>query len=156
MIPTIIFLGVLYASVSARFLFFRFYAGSRHMTSHTVAGWAGWAAILAVLWAFAFIIAEVIPFFSDLLSLMSSLFDSFFGFIFWGVAYLRMRKADYGADFYKVRGFKGWFGAGFNVFLIMVGFLFLGPGTYASVDSIIQGYNEGNFGGAFTCKPNGL
>jgi len=60
--------------------------------SNTLVGWASWAAILAVTWVFAFIIAEVIPFFSDLLSLMSSLFDSFFGFIFWGVAYLRMRR----------------------------------------------------------------
>jgi hypothetical protein len=156
MIPTIIFLGVLYASVSARFLFFRFFAGTHHMTSHTVVGWAGWAGILAVLWAFAFIIAEVIPFFSDLLSLMSSLFDSFFGFIFWGVAYLRMRRADDGPQFYKARGFRSWFGAIFNVFLIFVGFLFLGPGTYASVDSIIQGYQLGSFGGAFSCQSNGL
>jgi len=31
------------------------------------------------------------------LSLMSSLFDSFFGFIFWGVAYFRMRKVDGGS-----------------------------------------------------------
>ena len=156
MIPTIIFLGVLYASVSARFLFFRFYSGSRHMSSHTVAGWAGWAAILAVLWVFAFIIAEVIPFFSDLLSLMSSLFDSFFGFIFWGVAYLRMRRADYGAKFYAVRGAVGWIGMIFNVFLIFVGFLFLGPGTYASVQSIVDGYKNDTFGGAFTCQSNGL
>jgi len=156
MIPTIIFLGVLYASVSARFLFFRFYSGSRHMSSHTVAGWAGWVGILAVLWAFAFIIAEVIPFFSDLLSLMSSLFDSFFGFIFWGVAYLRMRRADYGAAFYSVRGLRGWVGAVFNVFLIFVGFLFLGPGTYASVQSIVDGYKNDTFGGAFSCQDNGL
>ena len=77
MIPTLIFLGVLYASVSARFVFFRFFAGTRHMGEHTVVGWAAWASILAVLWVLAFIIAEVIPFFSDLLSLMSSLFDSF-------------------------------------------------------------------------------
>ena len=156
MIPTIIFLGVLYASVSARFVFFRFYAGSRHMTSNTVAGWAGWAAILAVTWVFAFIIAEVIPFFSDLLSLMSSLFDSFFGFIFWGTAYLRMRQADYGPGFWKVRGFRGWFGFVLNIFLILVGFLFLTAGTYASVESIKQGYALSTFGGPFSCASNGI
>lgn len=89
MIPTLIFLGVLYASVSARFVFFRLFDGTRHKGSHTVIGWASWAGILAATWIVAFIIAEVIPFFSDLLSLMSSLFDSFFGFIFWGVAYFR-------------------------------------------------------------------
>jgi hypothetical protein len=87
---------------------------------------------------------------------MSSLFDSFFGFIFWGVAYLRMRRADYGAKFYAVRGAVGWIGAIFNVFLIVVGFLFLGPGTYASVQSIVDGYKNDTFGGAFTCQSNGL
>ncbi|KAF2739875.1 hypothetical protein EJ04DRAFT_426111 [Polyplosphaeria fusca] len=156
MIPTLIFLGVLYASVSARFVFFRLFTGTRHMGNHTVVGWAAWGGILAATWVVAFIIAEVIPFFSDLLSLMSSLFDSFFGFIFWGVAYFRMRQMDHGPHFYKVRGFKGWFGFLFNVVLCLIGLLFLGGGTYASVQSIIDGYKQSNFGGAFTCETNGL
>lgn len=46
MIPTIIFLGVLYASVSARFVFFRIFKNSKHRTEHTIAGWSTWAAIL--------------------------------------------------------------------------------------------------------------
>lgn len=132
MIPTLIFLGVLYASVSARFVFFRLFDDTRHKGNHTVVGWASWAGILAVLWTMAFIIAEVIPFFSDLLSIMSSLFDSFFGFIFWGVAYLRMRHQDYGPGFWKKRGLRGWLGAILNVGLILVGLFFLGPGTYVS------------------------
>jgi len=84
MIPTIIFLGVLYASVSARFIFFRIFHNSRHKSEHTVIGWATWAGILCkfsfchswhqianmhvsdtvATWILAFIIAEVIPFFS--------------------------------------------------------------------------------------------
>lgn len=156
MIPTLIFLGVLYASVSARFVFFRLFAGTRHLGNNTLVGWAGWAAILAVTWVFAFIIAEVIPFFSDLLSLMSSLFDSFFGFIFWGVAYLRMRHADYGDGFWKKRGLRGWAGAIMNVLCILIGLLFLSAGTYASVESIIQGYESASFGGPFSCANNGV
>lgn len=132
MIPTLIFLGVLYASVSARFVYFRLFNGTRHVGSHTVVGWLSWAAILAATWVLAFIIAEVIPFFSDLLSLMSSLFDSFFGFIFWGVAYIRMRRVDYGTTFYKSRGWKSWLGFVFNVFLVFVGLFFLTAGTYVS------------------------
>lgn len=132
MIPTLIFLGVLYASVSARFIFFRLFEGTRHKSSHTITGWAAWAGILAVLWVAAWIIAEVIPFFSDLLSIMSSLFDSFFGFIFWGVAYLRMRYADYGPGFYRKRGIRGWIGFLVNITIILIGLFFLGPGTYVS------------------------
>jgi hypothetical protein len=125
MIPTLLFLGVLYASVSARFVFFRIFEGSRHKSSHTVIGWASWAGILALTWVFAFIIA-----------LMSSLFDSFFGWIFWGVAYLRMRRADHGPGFYKVRGIRGWVGAIMNVFIVLVGIFFLTAGTYVSPCSI--------------------
>lgn len=128
MIPTLIFLGVLYASVSARFVFFSIFRGSRHMANHTVVGWASWAGILAITWVFAFIIAEVIPFFADLLSLMSSLFDSFFGFIFWGVAYLRMRRADHGGsryEFITARGYRSIIGTIFNIILILIGLLFL-------------------------------
>jgi len=136
MIPTLLFLGVLYSSVSARFIFFRIFEGSRHKSSHTVIGWASWAGILALTWILAFIIAEVIPFFADLLALMSSLFDSFFGWIFWGVAYLRMRRVDYGPNFYKVRGWRGWVGAIMNVFIVIVGFYFLGAGTYVSCRSL--------------------
>lgn len=133
MIPTLIFLGVLYASVSARFVFFRIFEGTKHKSSHTVIGWASWAGILACTWILAFIIAEVIPFFSELLSLMSSLFDSFFGWIFWGTAYLRMRHADYGAKFWAANGIRGYVGFVVNVFILLVGFFFLTAGTYVSV-----------------------
>lgn len=133
MVPTLIFLGVLYASVSARFVMFRLFDGSRHLSSHTLLGWTSWTVILAVLWAFSFVIAEVIPFFSDLLSLMSSLFDSFFGWIFWGVAYLRMRAVDYGPRFMAVRGIRGWIGFIVNVIIIIAGLFFLGPGTYVRI-----------------------
>ncbi|KAK3720387.1 hypothetical protein LTR37_003798 [Vermiconidia calcicola] len=156
MIPTLIFLGVLYASVSARFVFFRIFAGTRHLTHHTVVGWASWAGILAVLWVMAFIIAEVIPFFSYLLSLMSALFDSFFGWIYWGIAYIRMRRADYGPGFWKNRGWRGWCGIILNVFIIIFGFFNLVAGTYASVDAILVGYQVGGFGGPFSCQSNGL
>ena len=132
MIPTLIFLGVLYASVSARFIFFRIFEGTRHKGNHTVVGWATWAGILAITWILAFIIAEVIPFFSSLLSLMSSLFDSFFGFIFWGTAYLRMRRADYGPGWLSKRGIRGISGFILNVILIAIGLFMLTAGTYVS------------------------
>ncbi|KAF2401178.1 hypothetical protein EJ06DRAFT_380282 [Trichodelitschia bisporula] len=162
MIPTLIFLGVLYASVTARFVFFNLYgkkgdrAESRHMSSHTITGWAVWAGILGVTWIFAFIIAEVIPFFSDLLSLMSSLFDSFFGFIFWGVAYMRMRHAKYGPNFWKERGLRGYLGFALNILICLIGLFFLTAGTYASVQGIVDGYKVASFGGAFTCDSNGI
>jgi ABC-type lipoprotein release transport system permease subunit len=66
-------------SVSSRFVFFRLFRDSKHRHSNSFVAWASWAGIVATTWAAAFIIAEVIPFFSDMLSLMSSLFDGWFG-----------------------------------------------------------------------------
>jgi hypothetical protein len=104
----------------------------------------------------AFIIAEVIPFFSDLLSLMSSLFDSFFGFIFWGVAYIRMRRVDGGVTWLKEQSVYGYSMLALNIVIILIGVFFLGAGTYTSVQSIIDSYHAGTVGGVFTCKTNGL
>ncbi|CAG8061473.1 unnamed protein product [Penicillium nalgiovense] len=138
MVPTIIFLGVLYASVSARFIFFRLFEGTRHKSNHTVAGWAVWSGILLGLWILAWIIAEVIPFFTGLLSIIGAVFGSFFGFIFWGVAHIRMSHSDYGPNFYKKRGLRGWVEFILNVSVILIGLLFLGPGTYVSSDPPLQ------------------
>ncbi|TAQ87921.1 hypothetical protein B7494_g3738 [Chlorociboria aeruginascens] len=156
MIPTLIFLGVLYASVSARFIFFRVFEGTKHKSSHTVVGWASWAGILLATWILAFIIAEVIPFFSDLLSLMSSLFDSFFGFIFWGVAYIRMRRVDGGVNWLREQSLYGYIMLVFNILIILIGLFFLGAGTYTSVQAIIDSYAAGAVGGVFTCVSNAL
>ncbi|KAJ4388700.1 hypothetical protein N0V93_006159 [Gnomoniopsis smithogilvyi] len=155
MIPTLIFLGVLYASVSARLVFFRLFKDSKHKNEHTLIGWASWAGILFLTWVGAFIISQIIPFFSDLLSLMSSLFDSFFGFIFWGVAYFRMRNVDGGFAFMKSQGFWGYAEAALNVLIILTGLFFLGPGTYASVESILLDFDPST-GTVFSCASNGL
>lgn len=126
----------------------------------------------------AFIIAEVIPFFSSrkqlppldslispwhvincdtaVLSLMSSLFDSFFGFIFWGIAYFRMRKADGSLALLKEHSVVGYTMAAINAIVIIIGFFFLTVGTYASVQSIIDEFESGLVGSVFTCATNGL
>ncbi|KAH8166527.1 hypothetical protein CIB48_g1697 [Xylaria polymorpha] len=153
MIPTIIFLGVLYASVSARFVFLRIFHNSRHKSENTVVGWASWA---VVTWVLAFVIANSIPFFSSLLSLLSSLFDSFFGFIFWGVAYFRMRKADGAVSLFKDRTLRGWLEGILNIIIILTGIFFLSAGTYATIQGIIDEYEAGSVGRPFSCASNGI
>ncbi|KAI0526495.1 amino acid transporter [Xylaria bambusicola] len=156
MVPTIIFLGVLYASVSARFVFLRIFHNSRHKNENTIVGWATWAGILLVTWLLAFVIANSIPFFSSLLSLLSSLFDSFFGFIFWGVAYFRMRKADGAVSLLRDRTFRGWFEGILNIIIILTGLFFLTAGTYATIQGIIDEYEAGTVGRPFSCASNGI
>ncbi|ODV94526.1 hypothetical protein PACTADRAFT_76162 [Pachysolen tannophilus NRRL Y-2460] len=159
-IPTIAFLGALYGNVSSQFLFFQFFPpDSEHRFSHTRKGWVVWVATNIGLWILAFIIAEVIPFFSDLLSLMSSLFDCWFGFVFWGTAFFRLKQSKYGCKvrhlFPKLNPTEKieYF---INIFLILAGFYILGPGLYASVESIILSYESDSYGSVFTCASNGI
>ncbi len=87
---------------------------------------------------------------------MSSLFDSFFGFIFWGVAYFRMRGADGRVALVKERSIMGYLMGALNAFIILVGVFFLTAGTYASVQAIVDEFDSGSVGGVFTCASNGL
>jgi len=90
---------------------------------------------------------------------MSSLFDSFFGFIFWGVAYFRMRKADGTVSLSGKQtntGVSRYLLGALNIFIIIVGFFFLTVGSYASVEGIIDEFRLGSVGSVFTCASNGL
>ncbi|KDQ49937.1 hypothetical protein JAAARDRAFT_142662 [Jaapia argillacea MUCL 33604] len=84
-LPTIIVAGVINGHVCAKLVrhtifitFGKDGSKSMHMSSHTLRGWVTWVAICLTIWALAFIIAEVIPFFNDLLGVISSLFASWF------------------------------------------------------------------------------
>lgn len=164
-LPTVIFLGSLYSNVSSQFLFLNIFSkDSAHRNEHTVVGWATWAGLNLLLWVIAFVIAEVIPFFSDLLSLLCSLFDCWFGFVFWGVAYFKLRKlyaTRKGEEFTIGKLFvQGSLLTKFevvsNLFLIAIGVYILGPGLYATIQSIIWSYQANAYGTAFTCVSNGM
>lgn len=161
-IPTIVFLGALYSNVSSQFIFLKMFNNSRHKSEHTVKGWGVWILLNVGFWIVAFVIAEVIPFFSDLLSLMSSLFDCWFGFVFWGVAYIRLRQAKYKGQFSNTREMFALLTPREKVeyficiALIAIGIYILGPGTYASVDSIVLSYQDDAYGKVFSCASNGV
>jgi hypothetical protein len=155
MVPTIIFVGCLYASVTGRFVFFRMFKDSEHLTSHTFKGWFWWSFVLFLSWAAAFLVAELIPFFSSLLSVMSSLFNCWFGFIFWALAYFRMRSADkkVGRTRQPILDFLS---VTLNVIIMLTGVLYLTLGTYVSVQGIIDQFEAGQVSGVFSCKSNGI
>ena len=122
MLPTTIILGAVYASITGRFIFFRLFRDSKHMHNHTVKGWLSWGGILrmflsslkgsanslVVIWAVGFVVSQVIPFFSaskpitsvsrsanpTVLAVVGAVFDAFFGFMYWAVAWFYMRASD--------------------------------------------------------------
>lgn len=132
-VPTII-IGVIYANVTAKFIYFRVLGTSKHAHSNTVLGWGVWGAIMVGIWIIAFIFSEVIPTMGDFLSLLGAVFDSFFGFIYFAVAYWQMYRGKLFA------GASRSFMSAFHVFIFIVGCFLLGPGLYAAVEAIITDY----------------
>jgi len=142
-VPTLV-IGVIYANVSAKFIYRHVMRGSHHEHSNTIVGWGSWAGVMAVVWGLAFIFAEVVPSMGDFLSLLGAAFDSFFGFIYFAVAYWQMNK----------RNLFGGFGRTvqtvIHVIVFFVGLFLLGPGLYAAVEAIIADYS-GPVKPAFSC-----
>jgi hypothetical protein len=142
-VPTLV-IGVIYANVSAKFVYFRIMGKSRHAHSNTAVGWGVWVAVMSVIWIIGFIFAEVIPSMGDFLSLLGAAFDSFFGFIYFAVAYWQLFKG------------KLFRGAGRTVLTIahilvmFCGLFLLGPGLYAAVEAIKDDY-AGAVKPSFSC-----
>jgi hypothetical protein len=151
-LPTVIIVGILYSLVTSRAIMFQIFPEkSIHRQQHTVRGWSVWVAIVTGTWIIAFIIGESIPFFSDLLSLICSLFDSWFGFLLIAGCFFQLywRKK-------RERTFIDHVEVGINVLMLVVGLFLLGAGTYASVQSIINSYNIGAIKTPFTCVNTGF
>lgn len=151
-LPTTIIIGVLYASVVAKYVFGRIFMGTKHYNNHTVIGWTGWTLCVVATWVFGWIIGEAIPFFSTLLSLMSALFDCYFGYIFWAFAFFELYKG----ELWKGQHWTRKVETAFQYVLLGTGLFILGPGLYVSVQSIIDDYNTGSVKEPFTCASNGL
>ncbi|KAI0797504.1 transmembrane amino acid transporter protein-domain-containing protein [Abortiporus biennis] len=147
-LPTIIIAGTINGHVCSKLVYIRIFRRngktSRHMTSNSFTGWGTWILISFVIWALAFIIAELIPFFNDLLSVISSLFASWFTYgisgIFW--FHLTTRTDRRGRKLETL----------FWGFIVVMGAFIMVAGMYASIVGIINGYKSGGFPGPFSCS----
>src|SRR6201996_7994909 len=129
-VPTLI-IDVIYANVTAKFIYTLTMGKSRHAHSNTVIGWGVWILVMIGIWLLAFVFSEVVPSMGDFLSLLSAAFDSFFGFIYFAVAYWQL---------YRGQLFSGLGRTAetlLYVFIFAVGLFLLGPGLYAAVEAII-------------------
>jgi hypothetical protein len=95
-------------------------------------GWITWLGVVTVLTILEFIVAQVIPFFNDLLSLISSLFISGFTFYFPAIMWFMFIRGDETSMRKKIV-----FGV-LNVCILFVGLIVLGTGTYSSVVDIVS------------------
>lgn len=142
-VPTLI-IGVIYANVTAKFIYTRTMGKSKHAHSNTVIGWGVWGLVMIGIWLLAFVFSEVIPSMGDFLSLLSAAFDSFFGFIYFAIAYWQLNRGKlFSSPWQTILSLV-------NIFILCCGLFVLGPGLYAAVEAIIADYS-GAITPAFTC-----
>lgn len=94
-IPTILVAGVINGHVAAKYIYVRLFRGTDRMSKKSWSSFGMWAMIVAILWTIAWIIAEAIPVFNDLLGLISALFASWFTYGLSGVFWLYMNRGLY-------------------------------------------------------------
>jgi hypothetical protein len=67
----------------------------------------------------------------DFLSIMSATFDSFYGFIFWAMAYYHLNRGRVWSSPLKSAESVA------NIVIMALGLFMLGPGLYTSIEAII-------------------
>lgn len=154
-LPTIVIAGVINGHVCAKLVFVRIFRRgdfkSPHMTSHTWVGWLTWIGIVSAIWTLAFLIAEVIPFFNDLLGVISSLFASWFTYGISGIFWFHLTPPSERWTTPRQKA-KTIFWAS----MIMMGAFIMVAGLYASINSILVGYRDGSYSGPFSCASQAL
>ncbi|PLB48467.1 hypothetical protein P170DRAFT_477083 [Aspergillus steynii IBT 23096] len=131
-IPTVIIAGVIFGHVAAKYIFVRLFRGSEHMHSRTFIGVGSWLGIGVGVWIIAWVVAESIPVFNDMLSLISSLFGSFFSYGIPAALWLYMNKGQYGESLRKCLL------TACNLVILAIACGMCGMGLYVSGRSISQ------------------
>lgn len=135
-LPVIFISGSINTVVLGRLIHGRMFEGSNIRFINTKMGWITWLAVVTVLTILEFVVAEVIPFFDDLLSVISSLFVSGFTFYFPAIMwFMFIRK---GSLFEPKNIIVGLI----NAIILIIGLVVLGAGTYASVVDIVSGISS--------------
>lgn len=143
-LPTIVIAGVIYAHVAGKFVFQRIFVNTQHIARRTTIGTVSWIALMAGLWVVAFVIAESIPIFNSLLSLVAALFASWFSYGIPGFMWLFLYRGEY------LRDWKMMVGLASNVFLVIAGSLFCVLGLWSTIESLSGGDVER----PWTCASN--
>ena len=94
-IGTIVIAGVIIGHVAAKYIYVRVFRGTTRMNEKSLLSYGTWMLIVLGLWTLAWIIAEAIPVFNDLLGFLAAAFASWFSFGIEGMLWLFMNKGMY-------------------------------------------------------------
>ncbi|SPN96638.1 probable neutral amino acid permease [Cephalotrichum gorgonifer] len=148
-LPVIFISGSINITVLGRYLHGRMFKKSVVRFINTKTGWLTWLGLIAVITILSFIIAEAIPIFQDLLSIISALFISGFTFYLPSLMWYMMLMEG------KWYDWKNLPTAILNLVIFIIGLVVLVGGMYASVIDIMYNFATGHVGGSFTCGAPG-
>ncbi|KAI9671418.1 MAG: hypothetical protein M1831_004327 [Alyxoria varia] len=145
--PTIVIAGVVYGHCGAKYLFVRIFRGKAELTSRGWKATSVWIGIVVAIWTLAWIIAQSIPVFNDLLGLITALFASWFTYGLAGWLWLFLNYGRYGESKRKMLS------TGLNVAIFLLGLVASSIGLYATGKSIHE--NKSGSGKPWSCVSNG-
>ncbi|GAA5863281.1 hypothetical protein JCM8547_002887 [Rhodosporidiobolus lusitaniae] len=151
---TIIVSGVVAVNVGAKYAFVAIFRDTPILTSKGFKAKASWTLILVGMWVVGFVLAELIPFFNQLLTIVSALCSTWFVCGLGGICYLHLinprlpENANNG----------GWLASPGRIVMIVVSLILIAIscvitplGLYSAIKGIIDGYSNGTFHHPFTC-----
>lgn len=163
-LPVIFISGSINTTVVARFIHTRIYRDSVVQYVNTVKGWVTWLALVFAITAIAWVVAESIPFFSELMAISAALLVSGMSFYFPPVMWLLLLKD---GDWHDR---KNIWHAVCNLGCFIIGVTVLVCGVYASIVELvsrtnlestfqlanmgkqIRKFQDGNIGSPFSCS----
>lgn len=151
---TIIISGVVAVNIGAKYMYVTLFRKSAILTSN---GWRAqfyWVGIVVSMWILGFIVAELIPFFNQLLTIISSLVSTWSAFGVPGIIWFFMRKQQLRQEGVKKAYFATWTSVFFffcSSLCILISIAFTPLGIYSAVQGIINGYKAGTFTHPFEC-----
>ncbi|KAL5603798.1 hypothetical protein FOVSG1_006548 [Fusarium oxysporum f. sp. vasinfectum] len=138
-LPTILIAGVVNGHIAAKAVYLRVFAGTDRIHKRDFVAVGSWIAIGFGFWILAWIVASAIPVFNSLLSLLCSLFLSWFTFTLPGMFWLQMNWGLW---------FSTWRKASLTVLnfsIIAIGLVLCCLGAYTSGKAIHDDPGSGSF-----------
>ncbi|KAJ5125027.1 uncharacterized protein N7515_008852 [Penicillium bovifimosum] len=140
-IPTIVIAGVINGHVASKYIYVRIFRGSDQIHRRSFLSIGTWIGMTALLWIIAWIIAEAIPVFNTLLSLITALFASWFTYGLSGIFWLFMNRGRYGESWKKILL------TGINLVIVAIGACLCGMGLWVSGKAL----HDDTGGASFSC-----
>jgi hypothetical protein len=131
-LPVIFISGSINTTVVCRYIHGKVFANSNTRYVNSPKGWATWLGLVFTVTLLAWIIAEAIPIFSDILSISSSLFVSGLSYYIPPVLWFVLLKKGHWYERYNLKA------ALCNLVVFGIGIVILGCGTYASIAELVS------------------